>query len=66
VNIIYNDAYQLSDPDITYVTKEELLKLKIEPVFQDQYRITDDYQELYYVCPPNAICITPSPYKKIN
>ncbi|MBN3582270.1 hypothetical protein JYB64_07705 [Algoriphagus aestuarii] len=61
----FENTFQLLDPDITYVPKEDLVEVESEFYFEERYKVSDDYQELYYVCPPNALCIPPVPFIKI-
>ncbi|WP_296697902.1 hypothetical protein [Algoriphagus sp.] len=66
VVINYLDIYLLNDPDISYVSKEELNQIEIEDAFSDRYRINENYDELSYICPPNAFCIGESIFEKVD
>ena len=65
VVMVFENTFQLLDPDFTYVPKEDLDEVESEFYFEERYKVSDDYQELYYVCPPNALCIPPVPFIKI-
>lgn len=62
----FNETFSLTDPDITYVPKEELTEIERGFSLDDRYFISEDYQELSYICPPNALCAPPTPFEKIN
>lgn len=62
----FTKTFSLTDPDITYVPKNELPEIERDYGFADRYTVSDDYMELFYVCPPNAFCTPPKPFEKIN
>ena len=62
----YENTFVLSDPDITYVPKEELTQIERDFTLDERYKVSEDYQELNYICPPNAFCALPVPFIKIN
>lgn len=65
LSVTVTKAAYLNDPDITYTTKDQLYQA---PDFErlDEYLISDDFSKFYFSCPPNASCIPPQPYRKIN
>ncbi|MBN3518979.1 hypothetical protein JYB62_03110 [Algoriphagus lutimaris] len=66
VVINFTKTFHLTDPDISYLPKDELPEVSREFFFEDRYKVSDDYQELIYICPPNALCVPPTPFEKIN
>ena len=61
----YENTFVLSDPDITYVPKEELPQIERDFTLDERYKVSEDYQELTYICPPNAFCAPPVPFVKV-
>ncbi|WP_373398728.1 hypothetical protein V8V91_03250 [Algoriphagus halophilus] len=66
VVINFTETFQLTDPDISYVSKDELTEIIREYFFEDRYSVSEDYQELTFICPPNALCMPPIPFERIN
>ncbi|MEN2282981.1 hypothetical protein AAGF08_12635 [Algoriphagus sp. SE2] len=66
VVINYISIYLLNDPDISYVSKEDLDQIEVEDTFSERYRIRDKFDELSYICPPNAQCIGELIYERID
>lgn len=61
----FENTFVLSDPDITYVPKEELPQIERDFTLDERYKVSEDYQELSYICPPNAFCAPPVPFVKV-
>lgn len=66
VVINFTETFQLTDPDISYVSKDELTEIIREYFIEDRYSVSEDYQELTFICPPNALCMPPTPFERIN
>ena len=64
--INFTETFHLTDPDISYLPKNELPEVSREYFFEDRYTVSEDYQELTFICPPNALCMPPTPFERIN
>lgn len=66
VVINFTETFHLTDPDISYLPKVDLPEVSREYFFEDRYSVSEDYQELTFICPPNALCIPPTPFERIK
>ena len=66
VTFHYEDFSSMQIEDIPYLPKEQLTFSDLRD-FSDQYKILNNYMQLEYICPSNAMCSSFIPaYTKIN
>lgn len=66
VELNYDKKYALVDPDITFVTKDELDLLETDNAPEFRLGVEEDYNSMTYICPPNANCTEVSVFDRID
>ncbi|HSF52414.1 MAG TPA: hypothetical protein VLA71_01610 [Algoriphagus sp.] len=65
VELHHEEIYVMGIADLNYVPKSDLMKMELSELPQS-YTILNNYTELEYVCPINALCGYLPVYKKLN
>ncbi len=65
VTLLWEDYYAMNIFDIFYLPKADLT-LSEGTGYSSEYDIEENFNQLVFVCPPNAFCAPSIPYIKIN